>query len=53
MSRSAPARDMVSVRPQNNVYTILAIGGSLVLILAIVVLWMRMKTLFGDPVLGT
>ena len=40
--------DMIVVKPANNVYTVLALVGTLASILAIVVVFMRAKTLFPD-----
>ena len=47
MSRTTAA-DIVTVKPTNNVYTVLAIAALLVVIGALVVLYMRAETLFGQ-----
>jgi hypothetical protein len=47
MSRTQAA-DIVTVRPTNNVYTVLAIASLLVVIGALVVLYMKANTLFGE-----
>ena len=40
--------DMIRVKPTNNVYTVLVIAGTLAVVLAIVVIYLRGVTLFGD-----
>jgi len=47
MSRAATG-DTVVLKPQNNVYTALAVAGTLACALAILVLFMRAKSLL-DP----
>ena len=46
MSRTTAA-DIVTVRPTNNIYTVLAIAALLVVIGALVVLYLRGEELFG------
>lgn len=47
MTRAASG-DVVTVRPTNNVYTALAAIGTLVSIIALIVLFMRANVLFGE-----
>ena len=47
MTRAASG-DVVTVRPTNNVYTALAAIGTVVSIIALIVLFMRASTLFGE-----
>jgi hypothetical protein len=46
MSRTTAA-DIVTVKPTNNVYTVLAIASLLVVIGALLVLWMKADALLG------
>lgn len=46
MTRTATG-DTITVRPQNNIYTVLVIIATVAVILGLVVLWMRSQTLFG------
>lgn len=46
MTRSATGGDTVVVKPSNNVYTVLAGIGALVVILGVVVVFMRANTVF-------
>ena len=47
MTRAASG-DVVTVKPTNNVYTALAAIGTLVTIIALIVLFVRASTLFGE-----
>lgn len=47
MTRAASG-DVVTVKPTNNVYTALAAIGTLVSIIALIVLFVRANTLFGE-----
>ena len=47
MSRAASG-DTVVLKPSNNIYTVLAIAGTLAVIFGLVVMFMRVKPLLGD-----
>ena len=47
MSRMGTA-DTVVVRPTNNIYTVLVIAALLVTLGALLALWMRASTVFGE-----
>ena len=47
MSRAASG-DTVTVKPSNNVYTVLALAGLLAVILGLVVLYTKYKLFLGD-----
>jgi hypothetical protein len=47
MTRST-APDVIEVRPTNNVYTVLVVVATLVVILGLVVVFMRANTLFPE-----
>ena len=46
MSRAATG-DVVTIKPRNNVYTVLTIAAVVAEIVALIVLFMQHKTLFG------
>lgn len=48
MSRAGNV-DVVTVKPANNVYTVLAIVATLFVIGALLALYMKASTLFGPP----
>ena len=47
MSRAGGA-DVVTVKPANNVYTVLALVSLVVVLAAFLAMFMKAKTLFGD-----
>jgi hypothetical protein len=47
MSR-AVAADVVTVKPANNVYTVLTLVSFLIVLAALLVLYFKANTLFGD-----
>jgi hypothetical protein len=47
MSRAASG-DVVTLKPANNIYTVLVIVALLAVVLALVVLFVRLKPLLGD-----
>lgn len=49
MSRLSPGGDQILVKPASNVYTVLAVVGMIVEILAIVYLWMMHTQLYDKP----
>lgn len=38
--------DTITIRPQNNIYTVLLIAATVVVLIGLVVVWMRSMTLF-------
>jgi hypothetical protein len=52
MSRAA-AGDTVVVKPQSNIYTVLAAGAVVGLVLALILLYVRAQTAFGGLLSGT
>jgi hypothetical protein len=47
MSRVNTGAEMITVRPQNNVYTVLVLAATLVQAIGLVVIFLRAKSQFG------
>jgi hypothetical protein len=47
MSRITTGAETITVRPQNNVYTVLVISAFLVQLIGLVVIFLRAKSQFG------